>query len=102
MLCDGPPASRSGGGRLLLVVRLSSERAPRAVRQDCPLAKKEESPPVLLVVVSSERLVAVDRAAYLLTGAGALVMSENCPSRTYRNDSGLRQKRRPTRPHSSS
>jgi hypothetical protein len=40
--------------RLLLVVRLSSERARQAVRQDCSLAKKQESPTTLLVVVRSD------------------------------------------------
>jgi hypothetical protein len=30
--------------QLLVVVRLSSERARQAVRQDCSFAKKQESP----------------------------------------------------------
>ena len=39
--------------RLLLVVRLSSERVRQAVRQDCSCAKTQASPPALLVVVES-------------------------------------------------
>jgi hypothetical protein len=41
---------------LLLVVRLSSERAIQAVRQDCSFAKNQASPPALLVVVAREPL----------------------------------------------
>jgi hypothetical protein len=37
--------------RLLRFVRLSSERARHAVRQDCSSAKKQEAPSALLVVV---------------------------------------------------
>ena len=42
---------------LLRFVRLSSERARQAVRQDCSFAKKQDSPPALPVVVRSGRLV---------------------------------------------
>jgi hypothetical protein len=42
------------------VVRLSSERARKAVRQDCSLAKKQESPAALLVVVPSSQVVVRD------------------------------------------
>ena len=38
---------------LLGFVRLSSERARRAVRQDCSFAKNQESRPALLVVQCS-------------------------------------------------
>jgi hypothetical protein len=41
--------------RPLLFVRLSSERARHAVRQDCSLLKKQESPPALLVVIRDGR-----------------------------------------------
>jgi hypothetical protein len=43
--------------RLLVVVRLSSERVRQPVRQDCSFAKKQASPPALLVVVRSGRLM---------------------------------------------
>jgi hypothetical protein len=38
---------------MLLVVRLSSERARPGLRQDCSLGKKQESCSVLLVVVEA-------------------------------------------------
>jgi hypothetical protein len=41
---------------LLRFVRLSSERASQAVRQDCSVAKKQEPPPALLVVVHRRHL----------------------------------------------
>jgi hypothetical protein len=42
--------------RLLVVVRLSSERVRQAVRQDCS-AKKQASPPALLVVIQLESVL---------------------------------------------
>ena len=45
MLGDGPPASALRASRLLLVVRLSSERVRQVVRQDCSVAKKQEPLP---------------------------------------------------------
>jgi hypothetical protein len=48
---------------LPVIVRLSSERARQAVRQDCSFATKQESRPALLVVVRSGRLMAALRQA---------------------------------------
>ena len=36
---------------LSLIVRLSSERAYEAARQDCSLPRRQQSPPALVVVV---------------------------------------------------
>jgi hypothetical protein len=58
-------------GRLLTFVRLSSERARQAVRQDCSFAKKQESSLALLVVVQGERVGVTERDACFRTGAGA-------------------------------
>jgi hypothetical protein len=46
---------------VLVLVRLRSERARRAARQDCSFANKQESPPALLVVVRSRPLVRARR-----------------------------------------
>jgi hypothetical protein len=43
-----------GWNSLLRFVRLSSERARQAVRQDCSFATKQESRPALLVVVPQQ------------------------------------------------
>jgi hypothetical protein len=48
------PTVHPGGVGLLQFVRLSSERARQAVRQDCSLPKKQESPPPLLVIVRGD------------------------------------------------
>jgi len=48
VMAPGPAA------RLLVVVRLSSQRARQGVRQDCSSVKKRESPPALLVVVRGD------------------------------------------------
>ena len=45
-----------GAGRLLVFVRLSSERVRQAVRDDCSFANKQASPVALLVVVRCERV----------------------------------------------
>jgi hypothetical protein len=62
---------------LLRFVRLSSERASQAVRQDCSAAKKQEPPPALLVVVRSGRLTLdgrdVGKQAWSSSAAGSSV-----------------------------
>jgi hypothetical protein len=63
-------SARFAPGRLLTFVRLSSERARQAVRQECSFAKKQESPPALLVVVLSERHALVHPHARLELVAG--------------------------------
>jgi hypothetical protein len=52
-----------GAPRLLVVVRLSSERARQAVRQDCSFAKEQESRRALLVVVLSESKLMLRQSA---------------------------------------
>jgi hypothetical protein len=48
--------------RLPVLVRLSSERARDAVRQDCSFANKQESPVARLVVVLGESCVGLEEA----------------------------------------
>jgi hypothetical protein len=60
-------------GRLLLVVRLGSDRARQAVRQGSSLAKKQECPPAFLVVVPcwSELDRGADARSLLMTSQGS-------------------------------
>jgi hypothetical protein len=59
--------------RLLVVVRLSSERARQAVCQDCSFAKKQESLHALLVVVHcASALDAGSRLRSAVNGPGAV------------------------------
>jgi hypothetical protein len=64
-------ASRSRAGGRLVLVRLRSERARQAVRQDCSFAKKQESPPALLVVIQGGRAGLDRRRARSRLNAGA-------------------------------
>jgi hypothetical protein len=68
-------------------VRLSSELARQAVRQDCSFAKKQESPPALLVVVPSGRAPDGDADARSSRACGSLVTS---PLRTLPRRGGIR------------
>jgi hypothetical protein len=63
--------------RLLVVVRLSSERVRQPVRQDCSFAMKQASPPALLVVVRGERLDRRSEFARSGPEARVLVSSTN-------------------------
>jgi hypothetical protein len=56
----------SVASRLLLVVRLSSERARQPVRQDCSFAKKQESPHARLVLVLSRSKRRLGRVSEVL------------------------------------
>jgi hypothetical protein len=59
-------------GRLLRFVRLSSERARHAVRQDCSFAKKQKSPSALSVVVRHESVLSRHQdASFPREGAAA-------------------------------
>src|SRR5215207_1577072 len=57
--CTSTGRTIPGSQQLPLFVRLSSERARQAVRQDSSFAKKQESPPALLVVVQVRRFAGV-------------------------------------------
>jgi hypothetical protein len=50
---------------LLVFVRLSSERARQAVRQECSFAKKHKSPSVLLVVVEAVAYIGGDAKRFV-------------------------------------
>jgi hypothetical protein len=84
-----PPASaitrRNGGGpapRLLVVVRLGSERARQAVRQDCSFGRKQESPPAALVVVRCGSLLSSRRRRPHPSGSGNVGVPLGSPTGT--------------------